>query len=119
MKRGCRYATDDRTEEPNTDLPQIVITGFGTIGGDTGRPRFFEAHRFQVNDSLTAVTGRHEIRAGVDANMTPARQQRESNILGRYDFTSLANYNARIISRYRQTLPGFNPEDLFYEAHAT
>ncbi len=111
-----QYATDDRTEEPNTTLPQIVITGFGTIGGDAGRPRFFEARRFQVNDSLTAVAGRHEIRVGVDANMTPARQQRESNIIGRYDFTSLANYNARIISRYRQTLPGFNPDDLFYEA---
>ncbi|HXG55243.1 MAG TPA: TonB-dependent receptor [Vicinamibacterales bacterium] len=111
-----QYATDDRTEEPNTNLPQIVINGFGTIGGDSGRPRFFEAHRFQVTDSMTAVTGRHEIRAGIDANITPARQQRESNILGRYDFSSLANYNARIINRYRQTLPGFNPEDLFYDA---
>lgn len=110
-----QYATDDRTEEPNTTQPQIVITGFGTIGGDSGRPRFFEAHRFQVNDNVTAVRGGHEIRAGIDANITPARQQRESNIIGRYDFTSLANYNARIISRYRQTLPGFNPDDLFYE----
>ena len=52
----------------------------------------------------------------MDANLTPSRQQRESNIIGRYDFTSLANYNARIISRYRQTLPGFNPDDLFYDA---
>ncbi len=111
-----QYATDDRTETPNTNLPQIVITGFGTIGGDSGRPRFFEAHRFQLNDTLTVVTGRHEMRAGIDANITPARQQRESNIFGRYDFTSLANYKARVISRYRQTLPGFNPEDLFYEA---
>ena len=110
-----QYATDDRTEEPNTTLPQIVITGFGTIGGDSGRPRFFEAHRLQVNDNLTLVAGRHEVRTGIDANITPARQQRESNIIGRYDFTSLANYNARVISRYRQTLPGFNPDDLFYE----
>ena len=111
-----QYATDDRTEEPNTMLPQIVITGFGTIGGDAGRPRFFEARRLQVNDNLTMVMGRHEVRTGIDANITPARQQRESNIIGRYDFTSLANYNARVISRYRQTLPGFNPDDLFYDA---
>ncbi len=111
-----QYATDDRSEEPNTSLPQIVITGFGTIGGDAGRPRFFEAHRFQINDSVTAVTGRQELRAGFDANVTPSRQQRESNIIGRYDFTSLANYQARAISRYRQTLPGFDPDNLFYEA---
>ncbi len=111
-----QFATDDRTENPNSTLSQIVIVGVGTIGGDSGRPRFFEARRLQLANTLTAVTGRHEVRAGVDANLTPSRQQRESNIIGRYDFTSLANYNARVISRYRQTLPGFNPDDLFYDA---
>ena len=111
-----QYATDDRSEDPNSTLPQIVITGFGTIGGDAGRPRVFEAHRLQVLDTVTAVTGRHELRAGMDANVTPSRQQRESNIIGRYDFTSLANYSNRVVSRYRQTLPGFNPDDLFYDA---
>jgi hypothetical protein len=111
-----QYATDDRTENPNSTLPQIVITGFGTVGGDSGRPRFFEARRLQFVDNLTRVSGAHELRAGVDINITPARQQRESNIIGRYDFTSLANYVARNISRYRQTLPGFKAEELFYDA---
>ena len=111
-----QYATDDRTETPNSLLPQITIAGFGTIGGDSGRPRFFEAHRLQMTNSLTVVAGRHQFRMGTDINITPARQQRESNFIGRYDFTSLANYVARNISRYRQTLPTFSADELFYDA---
>jgi len=111
-----QYATDDRTETPNSLLPQITINGFGTIGGDSGRPRFFEARRLQVTDSLTLVRGRHTVRIGGDVNITPSRQQRESNIIGRYDFTSLANYNAGVIARYRQTLPTFDLQELFYDA---
>jgi hypothetical protein len=110
-----QYAGDNRREEPNVSEPGIVISGFGSFGGDFDRPRFFEAHRYQVNDSLTAVRGRHEIRGGFDANVTPSRQQQEGRILGRYDFTSLANYNAGIISRYRQTLPSTNPDETYYQ----
>ena len=111
-----QYAGDNRREEPNVVEAGTVIAGFGSFGGDFDRPRFFEAHRYQVNDSLTAVRGRHEIRTGFDANVTPSRQQQEGRILGRYDFTSLANYNAGIISRYRQTLPSTNPDEQYYEA---
>ena len=111
-----QYARDDRREEPNVYQAGTVISGFGSFGSDFDRPRFFEAHRFQVIDSLTAVRGRHEIRGGLDGNITPSRQQQEGRVLGRYDFTSLANYTAGKISRYRQTLPTSGPEDLYYEA---
>lgn len=110
-----QYARDDRREEPNTYEAGTVINGFGAFGGDFDRPRFFDAHRFQVNDSLTAVLGRHELRAGLDANITPSRMQQSGRILGRYDFTSLANYEAGRISRYRQTLPSSDPDALYYE----
>ena len=110
-----QYAQDDRREEPNTYGAGTVINGFGSFGSDFDRPRFFEAHRFQITDSLTAVRGRHELRAGIDANITPSRQQQDGRILGRYDFTSLANYKAGKISRFRQTLPSSGPENLYYE----
>ena len=109
-----QVATDYRDEAPNTLAPQIVITGVGTIGGDTGRPRIFNNRRTQVSDTLTLSKGRHQVRAGVDVNLTYAEQQRESNTLGRFDYTSLANYLAGTISRYRQTVAGFDPEDLLY-----
>jgi hypothetical protein len=111
-----QYALDDRSEEPNVSRPGTVISGFGSFGGDFDRPRFFEAHRFQVNDTMTAVRGRHEFGAGMDANVTPSRQQQEGRLMGRYDFTSLANYYAGVISRYRQTLPSTNPNEQYYEA---
>lgn len=111
-----QVANDDRTEGPNVDLPQIVITGFGTLGGDTGRPRLFNNTRFQFTDNLTVVNGRHQIRVGVDINITKSQQERESNTLGRFDYTSLTNYKNGVISRYRQTVAGFDPADLRYDA---
>jgi hypothetical protein len=111
----AQVGTDDRAELPNTTLPQVVINGFGTIGGDSARPRLFEATRYQIADNLSVLRNVHRLRFGFDVNVTPARQKRESNIQGRYDFTSLAAYEAGQIGRYRQTLPGFDAADLVYE----
>jgi hypothetical protein len=109
-----QVATDNRDEAPNALVPQIVITGFGTLGSDTGRPRTFNNTRTQMSDNLTAMRGRHQLRVGADLNVTRAEQRRESNILGRFDYRSLADYVAGRINRYRQTVPGFDPADLLY-----
>jgi hypothetical protein len=112
----AQYGSDNRLEQPNLSQPLIAIAGFGTIGGDAARPRVFEASRYQVADNLNVMLERHRVRFGFDLNYTPARQKRESNIQGRYDFSSLADYEAGRISRYRQTLPAFEGDDLFYDA---
>ncbi len=112
----AQFGTDNRLEQPNESRPLIAITGFGTFGGDAARPRVFEATRYQVADNLNVMFERHRLRFGFDANLTPARQKRESNIQGRYDFSSLAAYQAGNINRYRQTLPTFDAGDLFYDA---
>ncbi len=109
-----QVATDNRLEDPNSSQAQIVITGFGTLGGDTGRPRRFDARREQIAQNLTWVSGRQQVRFGWDVNVTHFRQERESNTLGRYDFSSLTNYLNRSISRYRQTVAAFAPADLTY-----
>lgn len=110
-----QIATDNRNEEPNSTAPNINITGFGTLGGDSGRPRVFRNTRYQITDNLTWITGNHQLRAGVDLNITPAEQQRESNTPGRIDYSSVNNYNNNVINRYRQTVPGFDPADLIYK----
>ncbi|MEO6236103.1 MAG: TonB-dependent receptor [Vicinamibacterales bacterium] len=110
-----QVATDDRLEDPNSRQAQISITGFGTVGGDSGRPRRFDARRTQVTQNLSWTTAGHHVRFGWDVNLTHFRQERESNVQGRYDFTSLANYAARTISRYRQTVAGFDAADLTFE----
>ena len=110
-----QVATDNRLEDPNSTQAQISITGFGTLGGDAGRPRRFDARRTQATQNVTVTTGGHHLRFGWDVNLTHFRQERESNILGRYDFTSLANYVARNISRFRQTVAGFDAADLVFD----
>jgi hypothetical protein len=109
-----QIATDDRLEGRNSDAAQVSITGFGTLGGDSGRPRRFEATRYQAADNLTWTRGTHLLRIGGDLNVTTAGQERESRLTGEYTFTNLAGYVARNINRYRQTLPGFDPKDLIY-----
>ena len=58
---------------------------------------------------------RHQLTFGGDLNLTYAEQQRESNTLGRFDYTSLTNYVNGTISRYRQTVAAFDPADLLYK----
>ena len=112
-----QIATDSRDESPNSNNAQITINGFGTLGGDSGRPRVFDNTRYQVADNLSWQRGRHFLRFGADLNVNYFFQQRASNIQGRYDFTSLATYLTRTISRYRQTLSGFAPSDLWFTGY--
>jgi Carboxypeptidase regulatory-like domain len=109
-----QVATDDREELPNTRSALVVITGFGNLGGDSGRPRMFETTRYELADNLTGTWGEHRVRFGFDYNMNDVRQQREDNIQGRYDFKSLADYVAGKINRYRQTVLTFSTDDPFF-----
>lgn len=109
-----QIATDNRLENPNSNLPNITIAGVGAIGGDPGRPRQFDTTRFQFTDNLSFTNGINQFRFGFDTNINRVRQRRESNIQGRYDFetrvsggvtlTGLENYIAGRPRRYRQTL---------------
>ncbi|HMQ03078.1 MAG TPA: carboxypeptidase regulatory-like domain-containing protein [Pyrinomonadaceae bacterium] len=116
-----QIATDNRLEEPNSNSPGIVIAGFGTIGGDNGRPRQFDSTRFQFANNLSVTTGRHQFRFGFDSNINRVRQRRETRIQGSWDFenrlmdgvnyTGLENYIAGRPRRFRQTL-AFEDQEL-------
>ncbi len=109
-----QVATDFRLEEPNSNMPGIIIAGFGTIGGDNGRPRQFDSTRFQFANNLSVNTGRHQLRFGFETNINKVRQRRETRIQGAWDFenrvmdgvayTGLENYIAGRPRRFRQTL---------------
>ena len=111
----AQVATDPRDEIPNVKSALISITGFGNLGGDAGRPRAFDTIRYELSDSLTMTTGAHRIRAGFDVNLNDVQQNREDNIQGRYDYKSLSDFIAGKISRYRQTVLTFNPDDAFFK----
>lgn len=109
-----QVATDQRIEEPNQAAPMIVITGVGSLGGEVTHPRVFDNARYEVTDNLSVTMGRNSIRMGADVNVTPAKQERETFMAGRYDFKSLADFIAGKISRYRGTLPTGGDPGLLY-----
>jgi hypothetical protein len=110
-----QIATDDRAEIPNARTAQITITGFGNLGGDSGRPRDYETTRYEITDQMTSTIGAHRLRFGVDYNVNSVKQEREDNIQGRYDFKSLSDYLAGRINRYRQTVLVFDPADALFQ----
>lgn len=109
-----QVATDFRLEEPNTMMPGINIAGFGTIGGDNGRPRQFDSTRFQFANNVSISSGIHQLRLGFETNINKVRQRRETRIQGAWDFetrtlggvptTGLEQYIAGRPRRFRQTL---------------
>jgi hypothetical protein len=120
-----QIATDNRLEAPNSNSPQITISDFATLGGDTARPRLFNARRIEFADNLSWTQGDHHLRFGFDTNINSADQQRESNTQARWDFETrvnggalvadgLQNYLANRPRRYRQTFPVNGPADLIY-----
>ena len=114
-----QVATDDRDELPNARTALVTITGFGNIGGDSGRPRAYHTTRFEAADQVNLTWGVHRVRVGFDYNVNDVGQEREDNRQGRYDFKSLADFMARKISRYRQTVLVFNPADAFFTGRQT
>ncbi|HXN24819.1 MAG TPA: TonB-dependent receptor [Candidatus Dormibacteraeota bacterium] len=112
-----QVATDVRDEMANLALPLINISGVGQIGGDAGRPRIFESTRYQLSDNLSFTRRTHNLRVGADWNLNAERQQQESNIDGRYDFSSLGNFLAGKFSRYRGTVSAFGPDALLYSGN--
>lgn len=94
-----QFANDDRDEAPNSNLPQIDISGVGVIGGDNSRPRSFRTKKFQLTDNVSFTGGRHQLRFGFDLNINRVQQQRAAGIQGRYGFTggsALPNYLATV-----------------------
>jgi hypothetical protein len=114
-----QVATDDRDEIPNSKTALITITGFGNLGGDSGRPRAYHTTRYEATDQLSATWGPHRLRFGFDYNMNQVAQEREDNIQGRYDFKSLSDYMAGKINRYRQTVLVFDPNDALFKGTQT
>lgn len=115
-----QVATDYRVEDPNLESPSFIIANFGQLGGDHGRPRRFDTLRYQVANNLSVSVGAHRLRFGADVNVNKVRQQRESNTQGRYDFetrggaSSIENFIANRPRRFRQSVPGADPEALIF-----
>ncbi|MDQ6706767.1 MAG: TonB-dependent receptor, partial [Acidobacteriota bacterium] len=108
-----QWAYDNRTQTPNSPLPQITINDFGTLGGNANGSYIYEATRYEILDNLSWTRGIHSFRFGVDSNFNPQRQSRETNPGGLYTFNTFADYLALKVARYQQALPANGTQGLY------
>jgi hypothetical protein len=96
--------TDDRRDfTPNSTAPEIVVNGFGVLGGSSiGLHRFTSGTR-EFNDDIAVSRGTSVLHVGGDFAYDPATEEHEANLNGRFDFDSLTDYLNDNIRRYQQT----------------
>ncbi len=100
----AQVATDRRREDPNTTGPEIRVDNFGRFGNSGSRPRRYETLRYQFSDNLSLNAGAHRLRFGVDYNRNDFKAQRQSDFLGQWRFSSLADFLNAIPRRLTQTV---------------
>lgn len=100
----AQVASDFRREDPNTTGPEIRVDNFGRFGNSGSRPRRFETVRYQFSDNLSLNAGAHRLRFGLDWNLNDFKAQRQSDFLGQWRFSSLADFLNGIPRRLTQTV---------------
>src|SRR5262249_13930680 len=115
-----QYVYDDRIQQPNsTAAAEVDINDFGTIGGNKDGTFIYDATRIEVLDNVTWTHGNHTMRFGGDVNVSPGRQQRETNYGGVYSFKTLSDYLAALngdntkINRYQQSIAANGTQGLY------
>jgi hypothetical protein len=97
------WSQDHRNLTPNSTAPEQVIHGFGTLGGDALGPQIYTSAQFQVGETLSMSLRGASLDIGGTLALSPAYEQQEANLNGRFDYDSLANYLANQPRRYQQT----------------
>ncbi len=105
----AQWAQDQRTLAPNSYLPELVINGFGVLGGNGLANEAYTSTINRYNDDLAITRGGAVLHLGIDFGYDPASLRHEANLNGRFDFDSLADYLAGDPRRYQQTFYAGDP----------
>ncbi len=97
------WSVDHRNITPNSTTPEVFINGFGILGGDGLGPHLYTSHQSQFIDTLTITRGGASFDVGGVYAYSPAYEQQEENLNGRFDYNSVAAYLANTPRRYQQT----------------
>jgi Carboxypeptidase regulatory-like domain/TonB dependent receptor len=98
-----QWARDYRDTQPNSVTPEIVINGFGTLGGNSLDPHRYTSSRVQFGDDVSITRGAALFQFGGAFAYDPASERHEANLNGRFDFNSLTDYLDNNPRRYQQT----------------
>jgi len=99
----AQWAQDQRTVVPNSSSPELVINGFGTLGGNALANQSYTSIINRYSDDFAVTRGGTVLHFGADFGYNPARLRHEANLNGRFDFNSLADFLAGAPRRYQQT----------------
>ena len=97
------WSGDHRNATPNSTAPQLAINGFGILGGDSLGSHIYTSNQFQLGDTLSFTHGGAVLDVGGRFAYSPAYEQQEENLNGRFDYNSLTDYLANTPRRYQQT----------------
>jgi hypothetical protein len=97
------WSEDHRNMTPDSTAPEQVINGFGILGGDGLGPHLYTSEQLQLRDTLSISRGGASLDLGGAFAYSPAYEQEEANLNGRFDYNSLADYLADTPRRYQQT----------------
>ncbi len=106
-----QYARDKEPGTANSDKPEAIIQERGTtvlnIGRNNFSPRETTIKRYQVVDTVSWVTGHHNVKLGLDFNIDRVKNFFPGLFGGSYTFTSYADFADGIpAGGYRQTFAG-------------
>jgi len=99
----AQWAEDQRDLRPKSNSPELVINGFGVLGGSALANESYTSNINRYNDDLAITRGGAVVHVGADFGYNPARLRHEANLNGRFDFDSLADFLAGDPRRYQQT----------------
>ena len=97
------WSSDHRGQTPNSPAPTLFINGLGTFGGDPLGPHLYTSQDYQLLDSVSIIRGKRLFTLGGNFDFAPAYEQREANLNGRFDYDSLAAFQANLPRRFQQT----------------
>ncbi len=97
------WSSDHRNRTPNSSAPEFSINGFGVLGGDSAGQHLYTSQQTQVSDDVTLSRGRNGFSFGGRFAASPAYEQKELNLNGRFDYDSLTDYLNNNPRRFQQT----------------
>ncbi len=99
----AQWAQDQRTLTPVSTTPEMVINGFGILGGNSLKNESYTSNINRVNDDLVVTRGGTVLHFGGGFSYDPAQERHEANLNGRFDFDSLTDYLDGLPRRFQQT----------------
>lgn len=88
--------------DPRRNSVRTLIAGNSTTGSSQNFADSRNETRWQFQDSLSVVSGKHTIKLGFDAQKVVSKTLGLTDATGTFNFNSALNFGNNIISRFRQ-----------------